>query len=81
MSEFSWLVPLPVVVPLFGAGLALALYRRPRLQRIISVLALSIVLVVAAILLVAADSGPVVIDVGNWAAPVGIDLVADRLSA
>lgn len=81
MSEFSWLVPLPVVVPLFGAGLALALYRRPRLQRIISVVALSIVLVVAAVLLVAADSGPVVVDIGNWAAPVGIDLVADRLSA
>ncbi|WP_263119629.1 Na+/H+ antiporter subunit D [Cellulomonas fimi] len=81
MSEFSWLVPLPVVVPLFGAGLALALYRRPRLQRIISVVALSVVLVVAAVLLVAADSGPVVVDIGNWAAPVGIDLVADRLSA
>src|SRR5690554_6467570 len=32
-------------------------------------------------LLVAADSGPVVIDVGGWAAPVGINLVADRLSA
>ena len=81
MSEFSWLVPLPVVVPLFGAGLALALYRRPRLQRIISVVALSVVLIVAAVLLVAADSGPVVVDIGNWAAPVGIDLVADRLSA
>jgi multicomponent Na+:H+ antiporter subunit D len=81
VSEFSWLVPLPVVVPLFGAGLALALYRRPRLQRIISVVALSVVLVVAAVLLVAADSGPVVVDIGNWAAPVGIDLVADRLSA
>nr|WP_276582226.1 Na+/H+ antiporter subunit D [Cellulomonas sp. RIT-PI-Y] len=75
------MVPLPVVVPLFGAGLALALYRRPRLQRIISVVALSVVLVVAAVLLVAADSGPVVVDIGNWAAPVGIDLVADRLSA
>lgn len=29
MTEYTWLVPLPVVVPLFGAGLALALYRRP----------------------------------------------------
>ncbi|VTR75660.1 Na+/H+ antiporter subunit D [Cellulomonas hominis] len=81
MNEFTWLVPLPVVVPLFGAGLALALYRRPRLQRIISVAALSIVLVVAASLLVLADDGPLVVDIGGWAAPVGIDLVADRLSA
>jgi multicomponent Na+:H+ antiporter subunit D len=81
VTEYSWLVPLPVVVPLFGAGLALALYRRPRVQRIISVVALSIVLAVAATLLVLADDGPLVVDVGGWAAPVGIDLVADRLSA
>ena len=32
-------------------------------------------------LLVLADDGPLVVDVGGWAAPVGIDLVADRLSA
>lgn len=81
MSDYSWLVPLPVVVPLFGAGLALAMYRRPKVQRIISVVALSIVLLVAATLLVQADNGPLVVDVGSWAAPVGIDLVADRLSA
>lgn len=81
MSDLSWLVPLPVVLPLFGAGLALALYRKPRVQRIISVVVLSLVLTVSAILLVQADSGPLVIDVGGWAAPVGIDLVADRLSA
>jgi len=36
---------------------------------------------VSAALLVLADSGPLVLDVGGWAAPVGIDLVADRLSA
>jgi multicomponent Na+:H+ antiporter subunit D len=81
MTDYSWLVPLPVVVPLFGAGLALAMYRKPRVQRWISVIALSIVLIVAATLLVQADNGPLVVDVGNWAAPVGIDLVADRLSA
>jgi multicomponent Na+:H+ antiporter subunit D len=77
----TWLVPLPVVLPLFGAGLALALYRRPRAQRLISVVVLSLVLAVSVALLVLADSGPLVIDVGGWAAPVGIDLVADRLSS
>jgi multicomponent Na+:H+ antiporter subunit D len=81
MSDLTWLVPLPVVLPLFGAGLALALYRRPRAQRAISVVMLSLVLVASAALLVLADSGPLVVDVGGWAAPVGIDLVADRLSA
>ncbi|HEY0187289.1 MAG TPA: Na+/H+ antiporter subunit D [Cellulomonas sp.] len=81
MTDYTWLVPLPVVLPLFGAGLALALYRKPRLQRWISVIALTLVLIVSATLLVQADNGPLVVDVGGWAAPVGIDLVADRLSA
>jgi multicomponent Na+:H+ antiporter subunit D len=39
------------------------------------------VLVVAVILLFAADGGPLVVNVGGWAAPVGISLVADRLSS
>ncbi|WP_448062461.1 Na+/H+ antiporter subunit D [Cellulomonas hominis] len=81
MTDLAWLVPLPVVLPLFGAGLALALYRNARIQRVISVVVLSLVLVVSAVLLVQADAGPLVVDVGNWAAPVGIDLVVDRLSA
>ncbi len=81
MTDLTWLVPLPVVLPLFGAGLALALYRNARIQRVISVVVLSLVLVVSAVLLVQADAGPLVVDVGNWAAPVGIDLVVDRLSA
>jgi len=74
-------VPLPVVLPLIAAGLTLALWRHARAQRIIATAALSLVLVTAVVLLVAADSGPVVVDVGEWGAPVGIDLVADRLSA
>ncbi|GIJ00089.1 multisubunit sodium/proton antiporter MrpD subunit [Sediminihabitans luteus] len=75
------LVPLPVLLPLFAAGLALALYRFPRAQRVISVVTLALVLAASVGLLIGADSGPVVVDVGGWAAPVGIDLVADRLSA
>ena len=43
--------------------------------------ALALVLVASLALLVLADDGPLVVDVGGWAAPVGIDLVADRLSA
>ncbi|MCL3861762.1 Na+/H+ antiporter subunit D [Actinotalea sp. K2] len=80
MHDLSWVVPLPVVLPLFAAGLALALWRHARAQRIISLVALSLVLVASVTLLIAADAGPIVLDVGGWAAPVGIDLVADRLS-
>ncbi len=75
------LVPLPVMLPLLGAGLALAMWRHAQVQRIISVTVLSLMLAIGVVLLFAADNGPVVIDIGGWAAPVGIDLVADRLSA
>ena len=77
----TWLVPLPVIVPLAGAGIALMFSTRPRVQRSISVISLTVVLVVAVNLLWMADSGPLVVNVGSWAAPIGISLVADRLSA
>ncbi|MDR3068058.1 MAG: Na+/H+ antiporter subunit D [Cellulomonas sp.] len=77
----SWLVPLPVILPLLGAGLTLALFGRPRLQKFVSVTTLSAVLAVAVTLLVAVRDGPLVQEVGHWAAPVGIVVVADRLSA
>ena len=80
-TDLSWLLPLPVVLPLSGAGLALALWRNTRAQRVISVVALSLVLATSATLLVAVDAGPLVLDLGGWAAPVGIVLVVDRLAA
>lgn len=80
MNDWSWLVPLPVVLPLSGAGLTLALYRRPRVQRIVSVTVLVAVLVAAATLAVLADRRPLVAEMGSWATPVGISLVADQLS-
>lgn len=81
MTDLSWALPLPVVVPLLSAGLALTLWRHARAQVVISVTALTITLTTAITLLVAVDDGPMVVDVGGWAAPVGIPLVADRLSA
>lgn len=81
MTDWTWLVPMPVVLPLTGAGLALALWRNARAQRVISVVALSLTLAAAVLLLWRAEYGPLVVDVGGWSAPVGINLVADRLSA
>lgn len=77
----NYLVPLPVLVPLLSAGLALALAHHPNVQRLVSLLAMSLSLAVSVALLVGANSGPLVVDIGGWAAPVGISLVADRLSA
>ncbi|MFC7326578.1 Na+/H+ antiporter subunit D [Marinactinospora rubrisoli] len=84
MADFlHYLVPLPVVLPLFTAGLKLAIGTRlTRLQRAMSVIALSVVLVIGLVLLFGVDAyGPQVVHIGGWGAPIGIALVADRLSA
>ncbi|MGH3973605.1 MAG: Na+/H+ antiporter subunit D [Pseudonocardiaceae bacterium] len=78
----STLVTLPVLLPVLGAGLTVIGGRSATLQRVIGLAVLGTVAVLAAVLLVAADrTGPVVVEMGGWAAPVGIALVADRLSA
>ncbi|MEU3310287.1 Na+/H+ antiporter subunit D [Nocardiopsis sp. NPDC006832] len=78
-----YLVPLPVVLPLFAAGVKLAMgIRRPRFQQWLSVISLTLVLLIGATLMVGADMfGPQAVQVGGWETPVGITLVADRLSA
>ncbi|MFZ2259467.1 MAG: Na+/H+ antiporter subunit D, partial [Luteococcus japonicus] len=76
------LVPLPVVLPLIGAGLTVVAGRRTVLQRIVTALVLGSVVVVAALLLGIASGGErLVIGVGGWAPVDGIVLVVDRLSA
>src|SRR5690625_3511892 len=78
----TWIVPLPIVIPLLAAGLALAFGRRPRLQALISTAAIGMMFLASVALMVASHAGgPQVVNVGSWGAPVGISLVADRLSA
>ena len=78
---WTWLLPMPVLLALFGAGVSLILGRRPLAQRVLSVTVLSLILVVAAALVFLADTrGPQVLWIGGWS-PLGISLVADRLSA
>lgn len=73
---------LPMMLPILGAAVALALPRRPRLQRLVSISSLTGVVLVAAFLMHETDrQGTVAFWVGGWAAPLGIALVADRLSA
>lgn len=76
------LLPLPVLLPLLGAGLALVLGRQPRAQRAVSSIVLLAVVVVAGVLVFLTDQhGPIVLWVGAWPEPLGIALVADRLTA
>lgn len=80
--NLTLLPALPVLLPLLGAAFTVIASRSARLQRLIGVVVLAAVAVVAAVLLVAADrGGPIVAEIGGWPAPVGIVLVADRLSA
>ncbi|GAA4900369.1 multisubunit sodium/proton antiporter MrpD subunit [Actinomycetospora succinea] len=81
-SLLATIIPLPVLLPLLGAGATLVLSRRPTLQRALSVVVLTVVVVIAALLLVAAvQNGPIVVTVGSWPVPLGITLVVDPLSA
>ncbi|MBC2639561.1 MULTISPECIES: Na+/H+ antiporter subunit D [unclassified Rhodococcus (in: high G+C Gram-positive bacteria)] len=76
------LAPLPVLVPMLAAAATLVLGRRPRAQRIITLVALIAVLVVSGLLLFLADrDGTTAVQVGGWDSPIGITLVVDRLSA
>jgi multicomponent Na+:H+ antiporter subunit D len=76
------LVPLPVILPLFAAGLNLMLHRRQAAQRFVSTLTLAVVVALAALLVHQADTeGPQVMWIGAWPEPLGISLVADRVSA
>ncbi|MGA5430607.1 Na+/H+ antiporter subunit D [Streptomyces koyangensis] len=75
------LVPLPVLLPLFATGLSLAAgIRLKRFQRFISVAVLTAVVVISVVLMIAADDGPLSVHLGDFAPPLGITLVADRLS-
>jgi len=78
----SWLLPAVVAGPLLAAGLTIFVGRRLWLQRGITIVGVGFVLGAAIALLVAADSGSAqVTQIGGWAAPAGITLVADRFAA
>ena len=76
------LLPLPVVLPLLGAGISVVVGRSRTAQRVVAISVLSAVTVLSLVLLVHVDrEGPLAVQVGGWPAPIGITLVADRLAA
>ena len=78
----GYLIPLPIIIPAVAAALALIFCRIPNVQRQIVFFSLLITAVVNAVLILIADfEGIQTLQVGGWDAPVGITLVADRLSA
>ena len=79
----TWLVPCMVLVPLLGAALTLMVARRQRLQIALASLTMlcSLAVSVALLVVVHFSDQTLVVQVGGWAAPFGISLVVDRLSA
>ncbi|EFG48158.1 putative monovalent cation/H+ antiporter subunit D [Brevibacterium mcbrellneri ATCC 49030] len=76
------LVPLPVVLPLLGAGLTLLLLGKTRIQNFVTVLTIVITLCFEVAMVFYVDAhGTQVVAVGGWGIPFGISLVVDRLSA
>ena len=81
------LTPLPVLIPMIAAAMTLIAGRRPRLQRVITLCALTAVTLVCAVLVYLTDHrGTIALQVGGWGeskpgmGPLGITLVVDRLS-
>ncbi len=76
------LIPLPVVLPLLGAGFSLLFTGRVRLQNAVTIVTVALVLAIEIALLIGVDAnGAQVVAVGGWKLPFGIALVVDRLSA
>ena len=76
------LLTLCLLIPAFAGIILLGLYRMPRAGAVFALVAAALQIPVSFALLGAVDaSGYVVVQPGNWPAPFGITLVADRFSA
>jgi multicomponent Na+:H+ antiporter subunit D len=77
----SWLLVLPLLIPLTTGILCLVVASRPA-QRVLGLLgALSLLGAAFALLLQVNQQGIQAVQIGNWPAPFGIAFVADHLSA
>ena len=64
------LAPLPVLIPMLAAAATLVVGRRPRFQRVITLIALVGVVAVSGLLLYLADrDGTTAVQVGGWDSP------------
>ena len=81
LPYISYLIPLPIIIPALAAALAMLFARNAHAQRRIAFFSLlTLATVNAALIFIADTTGIQTVQVGGWDAPVGITLVADRLS-
>lgn len=82
MTLANVLLPMPIALPLLGAGAAVLWKERPWVRRLLSTSILGVVIACAVFLLIHTDrTEHVAMRVGGWGARLGIMLVVDRLSA
>ncbi|ART62178.1 Na+/H+ antiporter subunit D [Kushneria marisflavi] len=75
-------VALPILIPLAAGALSMAFWRSRMMQRLIGIAGTAALLATSIWLFASVQSqGYVVMNAGGWAAPFGITLVADLLSA
>lgn len=78
----TFLLTLPLIVPLLSAALSFLLWQRVVWQRALAFVSTFVLLSTAAILFGAiGNRGPQTTHLGNWPAPYGITLTADLLSS
>ncbi|XID95282.1 Na+/H+ antiporter subunit D [Paenibacillaceae bacterium WGS1546] len=78
----SNILSLPIIIPLLAAMAMIFFRRRVKLQQTITVVSLLITIGISAFIVhQISNQGIIVLDVGGWEAPYGINLVGDMLSA
>jgi multicomponent Na+:H+ antiporter subunit D len=76
------ILALPIVIPLITAALSLLAWRAPRVQKVFALSgALSLLTVSLVLFGTVWSDGILTVQIGGWAAPYGITLVCDLLSA
>ena len=76
------LIPLAVVMPFLGAALTLVLIKHPTIQRRVSLSTVTLTLALEVwVLATVWSTGPIAVQLGGWAPPFGIVMVADQFSS
>ena len=81
LTAMPYLIVMPLVMPAIAAALILVTGKHVQVQRAIALLTLFALAVIAGTMIIVADvHGIQTVQMGGWDAPIGITLVADRLS-
>ncbi len=78
----SWLVALPIILPLLAAAFAALAWGAPRQQQVIALVSGLLQVPLAIALYQTVDQfGPILLQMGAWPAPHGVGVLADSLGA